>query len=512
MEYSKYPHILSDREQKEWIEGCPVQVKRVKLTVPDADSGAVLSAVITPCGAFAAERVTASAELEDARHKRLPSVEKAVFTIGESAAQLDSPIPDGAVYAYLTVQTVERKDGTCWSNPNGGKGRTLPEQRIVWQTDPMYEAIRGVCGGVVEPKYYPDEPIEGAWRCACGQVNLKKDEKDSCGACGCGREWLAAHFDGAYLEAELEKRKAQKTDTVKKKPKKQKNGISDKAKFILILIAAALVIAGAALTPFVGKSIRYAKAEGYLEKGEYDLAIAEFTMLEGFSDSNARLQEANYKKARAMTGIEDVNMVWSSRYPCYSITPDGVLSFRKDEYTGGWEHFVIPDVVDGVVVRELDKNFFINCKELREVTVSDCVEVLGEGTFFNCESLTKVNFGKNVLSLGARCFINCTLLREITIPDTVERIGLRAFNSCTALEKVTLGRGITVIPSYLFSYCIRLDTVVLTSPVTSVGEYAFADCVSFKELRYPGTEAMWNEVAVSDNNDVLLKAKITFAE
>ena len=36
MEYGAYPHILSDREQKEWIVGCPVQVKRVKLKVKKA--------------------------------------------------------------------------------------------------------------------------------------------------------------------------------------------------------------------------------------------------------------------------------------------------------------------------------------------------------------------------------------------------------------------------------------------------------------------------------------------
>ncbi len=512
MEYGAYPHILSDRVQKEWIKGCPVQVKRVKLSVPSADSGIVLSAVITPCGGFSVESVETSVELEDSRHRRLPLIEKAVFTLGESTAALDSSIPEGAVYAYLTVQTVKFSGGKVWENAEGEKGVVLDDQKIIWQTDPLYEGIRAVCEGIADAQYYPDEPTDGAWRCACGQVNLSSGEKDVCGACGCGREWLRTHFDEEYLAAELQKRKTQKTDAPRRKPKKQKKGLSDKAKFILILLAAGVVIAGAAMTPYIGKTIRYGRAEEYLAKGEYDLAIEEFTALEGFSESNAKLQEANYKKAQVMTGIEDVNMVWSSRSPCYSITSDGVLSFRMDEYKGDWTHFVIPDVVDGVVVKELDKNFFLNCKDLKTVTISDCVEVLGEGTFFNCESLTKVNFGKNVRSVGARCFINCTALETVTIPDTVERIGLRAFNSCTALKEVTLGSGITTIPSYLFSYCLRLETVTLRSPVTSIDEYAFADCASFKELRYPGTEAMWNEVAVSDNNDVLLKAKITFAE
>ncbi len=512
MEYSSYPHILSDREQKEWIGGCPVQVKRVKLSVPSAERGAVLSAVITPCGGFSVESVTAELKLTDARHKPVLTVPNAVFRMGESEASFDGVIPENAVFGSVTVQSVKLADGREWVNADGTKGSALPEQKIIWQTDPLYEAIRFVCGGVVDAKYFPDQPADGAWRCACGQVNLKTGEDDTCGACGCGRGWLESHFDEAYLQEQLKELQNKKADPVKKKAKKQKNGISDKAKFILILASAAVVITGAVLTPTIGKAVRYSKAEGYFEAGDYDRAIEEFTKLEGFSDANARLQEANYKKAQVMTGIEDVNMVWSSRYPCYSITEDGVLSFRMDEYKGDWEHFVVPDVVDGVVVKELDKNFFLNCKSMKEVTISDCVEVLGEGTFFNCESLTTVYFGKNVRSVGARCFINCTALETVTIPDTVEKIGLRAFNSCTALKEVTLGSGITTIPSYLFSFCLRLETVTLRSPVTSVGEYAFADCASFKELRYPGTEAMWNEVRVSGNNDILLKAKITFME
>jgi len=512
MEYSTYPHILSDREQKEWILGCPVQVKRVKLTVPGEGSGIVLSAMINPCGSFTVEMVEALVEFEDARRKKLPSIEKAVFTLGESEAKLDAPIPCEAVYAYLTVHSVKMNDGTVWENSDGGKGSVLPEQKVIWQTESLYEAIRAVCSGVVDAKYYPDEPMSGTWRCACGQVNLHMGEEDVCGACGCGRKWLWEHFDEAYLSEYLKSLSVKKTETVKKKPKKKKEGISDKAKFILILAAAAVVITGLALTPYIGKVIRYSKAEEYLQKGDYDRAIEAFTKLEGFSDSNAKLQEANYKKAQEMTGMETVNMVWSSRYPCYSITPDGVLSFRKDNYTGDWNHFIIPDVVDGIVVRELDKNFFLNCKDLRKVTISDCVEVIGDGAFFNCEKLTSIQFGKNVKRIGATCFINCTLLSEITIPDTVEKIGVRAFNNCTQLENVTLGQGITVLPDYLFSNCIRLKTVKLTAPVTAIGEYAFDGCGLLEELVYPGTKAMWAEVAIEGNNTALQEAKIVFTK
>ncbi|MBE6598361.1 MAG: leucine-rich repeat domain-containing protein [Ruminococcaceae bacterium] len=509
MEQNTYPRILSDREQKEWIEVCPVYIKRVKLTVPSKESGIVLSAVIVPCGGFDVEWVSASAEFFDARHKTLTTVDNITFHLGESEGEHDGEIPEGAVYAYITVKSVKYGGGRVWENSEGAKGTVLPTQGIIWQTDPMYEAIRYVCSGVVEAKYYPDEPLMGAWRCACGQVNLAC-EGAVCGACGCEKKWLDEHFDEAYLTEAAKELSVQGTFASKKKPRKQKKGISDKTKFILILSAAAVVIAAAVMAPFVGRTVRYSKAEGYLAKGEYDLAIEEFTKLEGFSDSEKRLQEANYQKALEMTGLDEVNMVWSSRMKCFSITQNGVLSFRPDDYTGDWESFVIPDVVDGIVVRELDKNFFMNCKELETVTISDCVEVLGDGTFFNCESLREVNFGKNVRELGARCFINCTGLREITIPDTVEKVGIRCFNSCTELEKVTLGSGITKLPDYLFSDCRALGSVTVKGEITEVGESAFAECGEFDEIVFHGAEEPLADLVVKDGNEALLAANVKY--
>lgn len=511
MEYSSYPHILSDREQREWIPGCPAQVRRVRLVVPSRESAPTLSAVIVPCGGYSVEEVVASVEIADARHKTIAVTDGVIFRSGDSEGIFKEALPENAIYAYATIQSVKTERGV-WENREGTRGAALPDQSIVWQTDPLYEQIRRECDGTVEAKYYPDEPAPGAWRCACGQVNLLSGDDDVCGACGCGRNWLRARFDEDYLRARAREEANRKPETKKKRVKKQSNGISDQTKFVLILVAVALAVTGLVLAPLIQKKVEYSRGERLLAEGKYDEAIERFTQLEGFSDSNDRLYEANYQKARQLTGLEEVNMVSSLAYPCYTISEDGVLDFNKDKYTGSWEHFVVPDVVDGVVVRELEKNFFLNCKEMKETTISDCVEVLGEQTFFNCESLTTIHFGKNVREIGARCFINCTALEEIEIPDTVEKIGLRAFNSCLALKKATLGAGITSIPSYLFSCCFALESVEVRAAIVSVGEYAFSECGVFQTFAYAGTEAQWAATAIAENNDELLAATIVFAE
>ena len=208
-----------------------------------------------------------------------------------------------------------------------------------------------------------------------------------------------------------------------------------------------------------------------------------------------------------MTGLDEVYLVTTEDCPWFSITEDGVLSMRKDDYKGSWEEFAVPDLVDGIIVRELDRNFFLNCKELQTVVLSDCIEVLGEQVFYNCDALTEVRFGKNLKTIAPRAFINCVSLTSITIPDTVETIGLRAFNSCTALTDVTLGRGITEIPSYLFSCCYKLRRVNCLGTITTVGDFAFSECPALEKLYVPAG-CDWNAVAIGSDNDDLSHTEI----
>ena len=262
-------------------------------------------------------------------------------------------------------------------------------------------------------------------------------------------------------------------------------------------------------------TIRYNRAQKLAEAGDYDRAIEIYGKLGKFSDAAARMSAAVYEKAKSLTGLDEVNMTDSVKSPWFSITEDGVLSFRKDKYEdakGNWSHFVVPDMVDGVIVRELDRNFFLNCKELTVVTLSDCLEVIGEQAFYNCDLLCAVNFGKNTRVIGPRCFINCPALEEITIPDSIEELGLRAFNNCKNLKKAVLGKGVRAIGAYTFSNCGALERLTVSSPIASVGEFAFADCVSFRSLYCRFEESEWTEPEIGEGNEAFLAAERVFGQ
>ncbi len=498
--------LLSDRVHREWIPGCPVRVGRTRVTMTENSLSLTVTSV--PCGGFKLSGFTADIDFTGAKRQSVGRLDGVSLTVGEASPVV---IPfDDAVYAAVTVRTVTYADGTVWEN-DGTPGKILPEQDIYWQTDPLYEAIRVECAGVTEPKYKPDT-VDGAWRCTCGQVNL--DASPVCGACGCAKAWLDEHLDPAYLE-ERKRDIADKTEEEAVKIKKKRDrGVSDQVKMVAILAGFVAVVALVVLTftMFI-PGAKYGKAVKLADEGSFDDAIAIFTELDDFRDAKAKVADTNYRKAQAITGLTEVNMVSSAKYPWFTITEDGILSFRKDEYEdrgGTWEHFVVPDVVDNVVVRELDRNFFMNCKDLEVVTISDCVEILGEQVFYNCENLKAVHFGKNVTKILSRAFINCYALTEMEIPDTVTTLGLRAFNNCVKLNKVVLGSGITEIGSYQFSLCVELERITLKSPVTSVGEYAFSECGKFAKVHCRFDKSAWVEPTVEVGNEAFEAADVMF--
>ena len=494
--------IISDREQKEYLPLCPVQVQ--KNTITEEDGKRILQVTVTPCTDKTPLRCRLTLDFTDAR-RAAAGTDSVLLTPGEETS---IPCPGNAVYVHSLVEQVWQGETLLWERGDRTP-QILPEQAILWQTDPLYDQIRRECEGIVKPVFRPDT-AEGLWRCTCGQINL--EETETCGRCHTGRKWLEEHFDEAYLTEEKRIHDEMEAKNPAKKITVSRSKIeSDRLKMIAIFsgIGAALLLFILTVT-LILPSIRYGKADRLLASGDYDGAIALYTDLENFRDAEERAADATYKKAQYLTGLEEVYLTTTAEQPCFSITEDGILSLRKDDYTGSWDHFVVPDMVDGIIVRELDKNFFLNCKDLVEVTLSDCLEVLGEQTFFNCESLTTVNFGANLHTLGPRTFINCYSLTEITIPDTITKIGLRAFNSCTSLRTVHLGSGITKIPSYLFSCCYSLERVSFGTPITAVDEFAFSECPALKKIYYPGTSADWNAVMIGEENDILDTVEVVF--
>ena len=84
--------------------------------------------------------------------------------------------------------------------------------------------------------------------------------------------------------------------------------------------------------------------------------------------------------------------------------------------------------------------------------------------------------GRVVRAVYMRAFSGCDTVMSVTFPGTVTEIGTEAFKNCTALVSVSLPEGLKRIDMNAFSGCSSLKEIVLPAGLESLGQTAFADC------------------------------------
>ena len=182
--------------------------------------------------------------------------------------------------------------------------------------------------------------------------------------------------------------------------------------------------------------------------------------------------------------VESGNQYYDSRNSCNAIIetqsnkliagcsttqiPNTVVTIGERSFSTTIENITIPSSVQTI------ENSAFSSSSLREITIPDTVNYLGNGIFANCYSLTTVN-----------------------LPTSIDTIPQKMFAGCIALTKVSIPRNITTINNGAFSYCEKLSTIFIPNSVTHMGEWVFRDCENlaiYCELDTPldTWKANWN--------------------
>ena len=191
------------------------------------------------------------------------------------------------------------------------------------------------------------------------------------------------------------------------------------------------------------------------------------------------------------------------------------------QYLGNGGDVIIPAKdKDGKSVKAIGARAFVNCEDLKSVTLPNTVVRIEDGdspsdeapygAFSGCVNLTRVDLSDSLTWIGQYTFRGCTGLKQITIPKKVRVIPTGAFFGCTGLQKVSLPDNLTQIdykafydcgsltgikfPGKLktidwdaFSYCASLKYVTIPKSVTLVGRYAFEECTALKAVKFLGS-------------------------
>ena len=185
-------------------------------------------------------------------------------------------------------------------------------------------------------------------------------------------------------------------------------------------------------------------------------------------------------------------------------------------YSGKPADVVIPAEVNGVEVRGIGDQAFIQSRYLSSLVIEEGVSTIGAAAFaFNralatvelpstiqttystfsyCESLTSVTIPEGVTKIGSRDFYGCTSLSEINadgqsginLPSTLTSIENQAFRECASLKgAVVIPDGVTVIEYLTFAACSGITQFVFGDGVTRIGYAAFGGCTALGSIDIP---------------------------
>ncbi len=251
------------------------------------------------------------------------------------------------------------------------------------------------------------------------------------------------------------------------------------------------------------------------------------------NNSNSDNGKANTDSEKDDVGID------SSILPYLELeySDDGTVIIISADYVempkavDGPTDLVIPEMIDGHIVRGIGPSAFHSFDYIDSITLPDTIEFIGDSAFYWCLKLQKINIPENVTiicdSVFGRCmklqsikipnsvtqiegsaFLDCDSLKRIDIPDSVIQIGVEAFSSCDNLESIILPYGITEIKEHTFSCCESLKSITIPNSVEEIGKKAFLACTSLTSITIPeSVKSFGEDVFTECSPDLIIKCK-----
>ncbi len=159
------------------------------------------------------------------------------------------------------------------------------------------------------------------------------------------------------------------------------------------------------------------------------------------------------------------------------------------------ESIAIPNSVEMFGSYIYESNIvFSNIVSLKNIYISDIATIgifAGSGImssdatlWVNGEILTEYSFPQGTVTIDSR-LKGCENIVSVTIPDGVTSIGESAFRDCTSLTSITIPDSVTSIGNYAFYRCFSLTSITIPYGVTWIGNDAFFRCYSLTSITIP---------------------------
>lgn len=143
------------------------------------------------------------------------------------------------------------------------------------------------------------------------------------------------------------------------------------------------------------------------------------------------------------------------------------LYFREHKFGGGYiidgykegiaEKVIIPNTYKGLPVRIISAMSFVECA-ISYLHIPKNIEYIGDNAFERCP-LSEVQFSDGLKKILCGAFVECVNLKAVTLPDSLLILESFAFQSCKNLTSVSIGKNTTEIGQDCFADCGKLKHV-----------------------------------------------------
>ena len=135
-------------------------------------------------------------------------------------------------------------------------------------------------------------------------------------------------------------------------------------------------------------------------------------------------------------------------------------------------------------LEKIDPLAFCECTSLEEINIPSTVKEISKGSFSFCKKLKQITLPEGLQFIGQWAFQGTSLV-SIVIPSTVEAISDAAFLRCEKLVRVEIREGVTKLGEKVFQGCKCLQQVSIPSTVRVLPGYTFKDCTLLNDIKFP---------------------------
>lgn len=130
----------------------------------------------------------------------------------------------------------------------------------------------------------------------------------------------------------------------------------------------------------------------------------------------------------------------------------------------------------------IPNNMFNGCTSLKNVTLCDDIETIGNFAFKGCESLKSITLPAKLTKMNREVFAGCSSLETIKLSDILTDLGTTTFSGCKALKSISIPKGVTSLAVNVFKDCAALTEIDLRNVTNIANVNAFSGCTGIKKL------------------------------